>query len=84
MEGYVSTRLLLLAIKKSDAPPSREMVVDALEKLGKVDIGLGAVLELNKEQHQASHRVWPTVIRRGKVVPFEWDELGPQWGQSHE
>jgi ABC-type branched-subunit amino acid transport system substrate-binding protein len=84
MEGYVCTRLLLLALRKSDVPPSREMVVGALEKLGKVDLGLGVELELSEKQHQASHAVWPTVIRGGKVVPFQWDELSPKERDRHD
>lgn len=84
MEGYVCSRLLLLALQKSDVPPSREMVVEALEKLGKVNLGLGVELELSEKQHQASHAVWPTVIRGGKVVPFQWDELSSKEKGHHD
>jgi ABC-type branched-subunit amino acid transport system substrate-binding protein len=75
MEGYVSTRLLLSAMSKEGTELSREGIVKALEQTGKLDLGLGVPLELSATEHQASHGVWPTVIRDGRVVPFRWEEL---------
>jgi branched-chain amino acid transport system substrate-binding protein len=85
MEGYVSTRLLLLALGRNQGPLTREGVIQSLEQLGKVDLGLGAELELSPTQHQASQTVWPTVIHGGKVVPFQWEELSsPSNGIAHD
>jgi branched-chain amino acid transport system substrate-binding protein len=75
MEGYVSTRLLLCAMSKAGTDLSREGIVKALEQVGKLDLGSGAPLQLSATEHQASHSVWPTVIRDGRVVPFRWEEL---------
>jgi ABC-type branched-subunit amino acid transport system substrate-binding protein len=77
MEGYVSTRLLVTALRKrtASAAPTREDVVAALESLGQTDLGLGIELTLTPARHQASHGVWPTIIRDGKVVPLRWGEL---------
>jgi ABC-type branched-subunit amino acid transport system substrate-binding protein len=75
MEGYISMRILLRAMASTGERPTRESIVDALEGLGKFDIGLGEDLELNVKQHQACHHVWPTMLRGGKVVPINWDEL---------
>lgn len=75
MEGYVSTRLLLTAMRKKSTKLTREGIVTALEQVGKVDLGLGVPLELSSTEHQASHAVWPTVIRNHRVVPLRWDEL---------
>lgn len=76
LEGYVLMRVFLRALDAKDVELSREGVVRALESLGEFDIGLGAPLKLSSQEHQACHRVWPTVIRGGKIVPFEWSELG--------
>jgi ABC-type branched-subunit amino acid transport system substrate-binding protein len=90
MEGYVSTRLLITALRKrkTDAAPTRQDVVSALESLGRVDLGLGVELSLTPTQHQASHGVWPTIIRGGKVVPLRWKELAAtaaaDGGPAHE
>jgi branched-chain amino acid transport system substrate-binding protein len=84
MEGYVSTRLLLLALSRNQGPLTRESVIQDLEHLDEFDLGLGTDLKLSQTQHQASHTVWPTVIRGGKVVPFQWDELGSAGGIAHD
>ena len=83
MEGYVSTRLLLCALRKEGTDLSREGIVRALEQVGKLDLGLGAPLELSATEHQASHSVWPTVIREGRVVPFRWEELASGRQEAH-
>ncbi|MCK5227783.1 MAG: ABC transporter substrate-binding protein [Desulfobulbaceae bacterium] len=74
-EGYIAARILLRALKQIPGPPDRETIIDSLERLGEFDIGLGAPLNLDSKEHQASHRVWPTIIRKGRVVPFQWKEL---------
>ncbi len=84
MEGYVSTRLLLTAIAKGNADLSRDGIAKALEGLGKADLGLGVPLELSPTEHQASHGVWPTVIRDGRVVPFRWEELASGQAAHHD
>jgi branched-chain amino acid transport system substrate-binding protein len=78
MEGYVSTRLLLAALRKAPTTTqalTRESVAQALEQVGKIDLGLGAEIELSPARHQACQVVWPTIIRGGRVVPFRWVEL---------
>ena len=82
MEGYISTRFLLAALEKRKSPIHRESVISALETAGEIDLGLGEELELSSTRHQASHRVWPTIIRAGKVVPFAWDELKRDGGHG--
>jgi ABC-type branched-subunit amino acid transport system substrate-binding protein len=79
LEGYAVGRMLCLALKSIEGPISREAIVDALEGLGQFDIGLGEPLELTRREHQASHCVWPTLIRDGNVVTTTWDEaLSPR------
>jgi branched-chain amino acid transport system substrate-binding protein len=75
LEGYIAARILTLALEKIQGPPSREAVVDALESLGQFDIGLGEPLHLSRTEHQASHRVWPTLLKEGRFVPFQWSDL---------
>jgi ABC-type branched-subunit amino acid transport system substrate-binding protein len=76
LEGYVATRILIRALRSIQGPPTREAVVDALEGLGDFDIGLGVALRLAPGEHQASHTVWPTILRGGKILPLDWAELG--------
>jgi branched-chain amino acid transport system substrate-binding protein len=76
LEGYIATRILTLALEKIAGAPTREAIIDALEGLGEFDIGLGERLHLSRTEHQASHRVWPTLLTGGRFVPFQWSGIG--------
>ncbi len=75
LEGYIASRIFIQALENLKGQPDRENVIDALESLGDFDIGLGHSLHLTKEKHQASHRVWPTILRKGDFVPFQWKDI---------
>lgn len=75
LEGYIAARIFLLALEDVPVAPDRESIIDSLEGLGDFDIGLGLPLYLDRETHQASHHVWPTIIRGGRVIPFSWEQL---------
>ena len=75
LEGYIASRIFTKALEKIKGKPGRENVIDALESLGEFDIGLGQPLQLAKDKHQASHRVWPTILRKGDFVPFQWKDI---------
>lgn len=81
LEGYIVGRIFVKALKQLEVPITRESVLTALEDLEQFDIGLDIPLELSRDEHQASHQVWPTVIRGGLVVPFEWSEWSSEAGK---
>jgi branched-chain amino acid transport system substrate-binding protein len=76
LEGYIAARILELALDKIEGQLTRAAIVDALEKLGQFDIGLGEPLNLSPNEHQASHRIWSTILKDGGFVPFQWDDIG--------
>ena len=76
LEGYLAGRVLIRALKYLEETPNRTNLVDALEGLGKFDLGLDYILELSPENHQASQRVWPTLLTDQGVAHFEWSEIG--------
>jgi len=75
LEGYISTRIFLQALQAIEGDITRESIIDALENLGQFDLGFGSYLTLSKSEHQASHQIWPTIIRNGEVQPFAWKQL---------
>jgi ABC-type branched-subunit amino acid transport system substrate-binding protein len=75
LEGYIATRIFCRALKTVDGAITKESIVTALEGVGEFDIGLGEPLRLGPDEHQACHRVWPTIMQGGKIVRFKWDEL---------
>ena len=78
LEGYAVGRMLVLALNHIEGEVTRGSVNDALEGLGKFDLGMGVPLELSPKEHQACHQVWPSVLRSGQVVAAGWSELFPQ------
>lgn len=75
LEGYLATRLLCRSMEHISGRPDRESIIEALEGMGMFDLGLGEPLKLGKDDHQASRRVWPTILRQGKFTELKWEEL---------
>ena len=74
LEGYLAARIFVEGLKNAKAM-SREGVIDGLEGLSAVDIGIGVPVSFSKDKHQASHEVWPTVIRNGHYEALNWGDL---------
>jgi branched-chain amino acid transport system substrate-binding protein len=62
LEGYIATRLLVEALKKAGPQLDTEKLIDALESLHGLDMGLGTLLNFSPSEHQASHKVWGTQL----------------------
>ncbi|MFL5262730.1 MAG: ABC transporter substrate-binding protein, partial [Anaeromyxobacteraceae bacterium] len=62
LEGWVVGTLVVEALKRAGGDVDREKLVDALEGLHDLDIGIGATLAFSKGDHQASHKVWGTAL----------------------
>ncbi|MBF0196877.1 MAG: ABC transporter substrate-binding protein [Planctomycetes bacterium] len=76
LEGYISARILIESMERYKGDRyKRRYYIKALESLGKFDLGLGAPLNLDSQDHQASHMVWPTYIKDSKVQPLNWQGL---------
>jgi branched-chain amino acid transport system substrate-binding protein len=75
LEGYVAARIFTKALEQIKGMPTRESIVDALEGLGRFDIGLGEPLDLGPKEHQACHRVWPTILKNGAFIPLQWKDI---------
>jgi len=75
LEGYLAAKIFIEGLKKAGPTPSREEIIDAIEGLSNLDIGIGIPINFSKANHQASHQVWPTIIKGGKFVVLNWAEL---------
>ncbi len=76
LEGYVVGRLVTRALADVPGQVDHDSIIAAFEAMGDFDFGLGTSLSLGGLDHQASSNVWPTIIRDGRVVPFDWSDLG--------
>ena len=72
LEGYVSANVLIQALKRAGPQLDTEKLVDVLEGMRNLDMGLGATLSYGRAEHQASHKIWGTAIDdNGKYQPIE-------------
>ena len=75
LEGYLVAKLFVEGLKKSGSAPSRENIVDGLESLSSPNVEIGSKVGFSKAEHQASHKIWPTVIKQGEFAAFNWSDI---------
>jgi ABC-type branched-subunit amino acid transport system substrate-binding protein len=74
LEGYVAANLLIEGLKRAGRDFTTESLIDALEGLHGVDLGVGASMGFGMSEHQASHKVWGTVLdASGNFQTIEMD-----------
>ena len=72
LEGYISASLLIDALKRVGPQFDTDKLVDTLENMHNLDVGLGAQLSFGRAEHQASHRIWGTALdETGNYQPIE-------------
>lgn len=62
LEGYIAAWVFTEALRRSGRHFDTESVVDALETLSDLDLGIGAKINFSLSNHQGSQRVWGTVL----------------------
>ncbi len=73
LEGYLTARIFTEALKRAGEQPTIESFVDAAESIKDLDLGIGSTLHYNRDRHQATSRVWGTVLDnagRYQVLPL--------------
>jgi ABC-type branched-subunit amino acid transport system substrate-binding protein len=62
LEGYLAASLFIEGLRRAGRDFSSEGFIDALEGMRGVDLGVGATMSFGMSEHQASHKIWGTVI----------------------
>jgi branched-chain amino acid transport system substrate-binding protein len=71
-EGYVAANVLIQALKRTGPQVDTERLIDNLETMRNLDLGLGTSLNFGRSEHQASHKIWGTALdENGKFQPIE-------------
>jgi branched-chain amino acid transport system substrate-binding protein len=72
LEGYVAANVLIQGIKRAGPQLDTEKLIDTLESMRNLDLGLGTSLNFGRGEHQASHKIWGTMIdNNGKYQPID-------------
>jgi branched-chain amino acid transport system substrate-binding protein len=62
VEGWLATRLFIEGLQRAGKQLTADALVDGLEQIKGLDLGIGVPLSFGPSEHQASHRVWGTVM----------------------
>jgi ABC-type branched-subunit amino acid transport system substrate-binding protein len=62
LEGYLAGSILVEALKRNGPQLDIEKLVDTLENVRDLDMGLGAPVSFGRTEHQALHKVWGTEL----------------------
>ncbi|HEX4382754.1 MAG TPA: ABC transporter substrate-binding protein, partial [Myxococcales bacterium] len=72
LEGYLSAQLLIEGLKRAGPDFTMESLVDTLESMRGIDLGIGAPMSFGMSEHQASHKIWGTVLdANGQYQPLD-------------
>ena len=71
LEGYIATNILIEAMKRTQ-PLDTEHLIDTLETMKPLDLGLGIDISFKRIEHQALHKVWGSRLnQQGKFEPID-------------
>lgn len=75
-EGFINAKVLVEGLKIAGRELIREKLVDAMEAMKDVDVGIGAAIRYGPQDHQGLDKVYFTKIQDGKVILFtDWKTM---------
>ncbi len=74
LEGYIAGRVLVAGLRRAGRDLDTETLVDALEDVHDLDLGIGPVIQFGPSRHQASDEVWASQLDdEGNYQPLDLD-----------
>ena len=72
LEGYITANVMIEGLKRTGPMLDTERLVEGLESLRELDLGLGTLLNFGRTEHQGIHKVWGTQLdAQGRFQPIE-------------
>lgn len=74
LEGYVAATIVIEGLRNLGGEPTSESLINALESIRGLDIGIGTPITFGPSEHQGSHKVWGTMLDEKanyKVIDLE-------------
>lgn len=72
LEGYLAAQLFIEGLRRAGRDFTMETFVDTLEAMKGIDLGVGAIFSFGMSEHQASHKVWGTILDdKGNFQPLD-------------
>ena len=66
LEGFIAASCLVEGLKRVGPDLTTEKLIDALESIRDLDLGIGPIISFGPSRHQASNKVWGTVLDRDR------------------
>jgi branched-chain amino acid transport system substrate-binding protein len=74
LEGYLAAHVLVDALRRAGRDVTTEKLINSLEETRGLDLGVGAPMSFGMSEHQASHKVWGTILdAQGNFQSLELD-----------
>jgi eukaryotic-like serine/threonine-protein kinase len=74
LEGYLVGLVLTEGLRRAGDNLTTDTFIEALESIRNLDLGIGATLNFGPSEHQASRKVWGTVLdQKGQYQVLELD-----------
>jgi ABC-type branched-subunit amino acid transport system substrate-binding protein len=76
LEGFLNAKLLVAVLEKMGPPFERSRIRAAAESIRDLDLGIGVPFSFGPNRHQATDRVYFTVVRDGRHEALtDWEGL---------
>jgi hypothetical protein len=75
LEGFIVAKLFHTGLLNIEQDITNESIIDGIESIKGIDIGLGEHVYYDEQDHQAIHKLWLTCFCEGKLKQFDWREL---------
>ena len=62
LEGFIAAECLVEGLQKAGRNLNTETLTDALESIRDLDLGIGPIINFGQSRHQASDKVWGTIL----------------------
>ena len=71
-EGYEAANVLIEGLRRTGRAVDTEKLIDALEQMRRVDLGIGVPVSFGPSEHQALHKVWGSMLNAaGRYDPID-------------
>lgn len=74
-EGFIVAKIFHQGLLNVIGEFNSESIIDGLESINGVDIGLGLDIFYDETEHQAIHTLWPTYLISGESKSLDWKML---------
>ena len=75
-ESYIVAKIFVASLLNINSKIyNPESVINSLNKLSRLDLGLNLDISYSSDNHQAVNKIWPVMILNDQFIPVDWSEI---------